>query len=569
MSGFPRALLCLFALVALSVSCGDDGTGPLVPAKIVIIPNQPVLGQGLTLQLTATVVDAAGRAMPGEQVNFSSDAPAIVDISATGLMTSLGPVGDALITADDNGLTDTLRVQVSQRINSVVVTPNPLGLHRNTTFQLSPVATDVAGNAIPNGFSFVSSDPSVAAVDQAGLVTAPGATGAATITVTLDTLKVDVPVTVYARPTTVQVTPGSITIHPGTTTQLSAEVLDSLGDPISGAPISYTSQDPALVSVSTSGLVTANAATGAGIVKLQAGTLTEDVPVIVGNGILGTSTGRTMFGGIGNGVAFGPGGEMFAGALRARTVLRGTLPSHGLGGQLLVGEEPLGMAVNPAGTRAYVAIGTGRRVVVIDLAANKVLPRFTGFGSTVFTVAVSPDNQTLYVGARGKVYFLDATTGSFLDSIPAATALHIAVHPVQPFLYASMNRSGQVVEINTTTRQVIRTFSVGGVPQGIGVSPAGDHLYVANENKSLQVWDLAVGQQSNSVPLAGRGFGLGVTADVVIVAEYDGRIEVFDRATLQRRALLMAGGRPRRVAINSAGTVAVVANTYGWVDFIE
>src|SRR5262245_45980254 len=215
MNGTTRAAFTLLALVALGVSCGSDDnrTGPLVPVGIILVPKQPVIGQGLTLQLTATVVDANGHAMDGETMSFSSSAPTIVNISSTGLMTSLGPLGDVLITADDNGLTDTVRVLVSQRISGVAVTPNPLSLHRHTTLQLTPTATDVAGNSIPNGFSFTSSNPSVATIDQAGLVTAPGDAGVATITVTLDTFKVDVPVTVYARPTTLQVTPGSIAIH--------------------------------------------------------------------------------------------------------------------------------------------------------------------------------------------------------------------------------------------------------------------------------------------------------------------------------------------------------------------
>src|SRR5262245_54214515 len=274
MTGSMRAVWSLLVLVALGVSCGgDDGSiGPLVPAKIILVPHQPLIGQALTLQLTASVVDATGRAMGGEQVSFSSDAPGIVEISQTGLMTSRGPLGTALITAEDNGLTDTVPVRVSQRVGGCAVSPTPLGLHPKTTIKLAPTATDVAGNAIPNygSFSFTSSDPSIATVNQSGLVTAPGPTGVVTISVAMDTFKLDVPVTVYAKPTTIEVTPASVVVRPSGTMQLATQVLDSLGDPILGSPVSYTSKNPAVFTVSTSGLVTASAATGNGTVKLQA-----------------------------------------------------------------------------------------------------------------------------------------------------------------------------------------------------------------------------------------------------------------------------------------------------------
>jgi DNA-binding beta-propeller fold protein YncE len=227
------------------------------------------------------------------------------------------------------------------------------------------------------------------------------------------------------------------------------------------------------------------------------------------------------------------------------------------------------MTVNPAGTRAYVALDGLGQVAVVDVSGPTVLPPITGLSSHPFTVAVSPDNQTVYVGTEFKVYFVDAATQALLDSIPASLAGHMAVHPSQPLLYVSMTAAGTVVEINTTTRQATRTFPVGGAPQAIGVS-ADNHLYIANEAGSLQVWDLIGGNEIDHIPLVGGGFGLAVTQEALVVAEtFCGCIEVFDRATDLPRSLLTPGGTPRRVAVNSAGTVAVVANEGGWVDFIE
>jgi DNA-binding beta-propeller fold protein YncE len=429
------------------------------------------------------------------------------------------------------------------------------------------------GNPVPSPvFTFVSSNTNIVAVSPTGVVYAQGATGSASITVTLDTFDLHVPVTVYARSTTLRVSPLSVSIAVGASKQLVVDVLDSLGSPILGASVSFTSNNPALFSVAASGLITSIAGSGSGSVTVHSGSLSKSVLVVVGTGvggIAGVITATTQLPDKGYGVAVGTSGDVFAGVLNSTAVVHGTLPSHALGGPLLVGGGPLGMTVNPAGTRAYVALDGLGQVAVVDVSGPTVLPPITGLSSHPFTVAVSPDNQTVYVGTEFKVYFVDAATQALLDSIPASLAGHMAVHPSQPLLYVSMTAAGTVVEINTTTRQATRTFPVGGAPQAIGVS-ADNHLYIANEAGSLQVWDLIGGNEIDHIPLVGGGFGLAVTQEALVVAEtFCGCIEVFDRATDLPRSLLTPGGTPRRVAVNSAGTVAVVANEGGWVDFIE
>ena len=571
MTRSTRAVLCLLALLALGVSCGDDSTGVRVPADIILIPNQPVIGQGLTLQLSGTVVDAAGRSIPGRSVRFSSDNPSVVTITAAGLMTSVGPLGSALITAEDDGLTDTVRVLVRQRVMHLTVTPTSIQMHRNTTKILSFDATDFLGNHVFNVglFSFTSSKPSVVTVSQYGEVTAVGPTGTATITVAVDGIQIKVPVTVYLVATRVQTTPGNVVIRPGGSKQLVSEVLDSLGDPIAGRSVTYVNHDPSLFSLSAAGLLTSIAGTGRGSLNAKSGSLTLLVPVFVTSGMQGVRAATTPVAGAPYGVAVGPGGETYVGLLNTSSFVQGTLPGYALGSPQTVGNLPLGMAINPAGTRAYVALGDDLAVGVIDVTSNQVLPPITGLGSTPYSVGVSPDNKTIFIGTDQKLYFADASTNQLTDSLPASFANFMVVHPTLPRLYVSMAAAGMAVEVNTGTRTIIRTYMTNGSPMGLGLSPAGTELYVSNEAGYLQVWNISSGLQVKSVPLASAGFGLGVTANELIVAETGGIIEILDRATLQQRTLLNTGGTPRRVGVNRAGTVAVVTNEAGWVDFIE
>ena len=132
-------------------------------------------------------------------------------------MTSVGPLGSTLITAEDDGLTDTVRVLVRQRVMHLTVTPTSIQMHRNTTRILSFDATDFLGNPVFNVglFSFTSSKPSVVTVSQSGEVIAVGPTGTATITVVVDAIQIKVPVTVYLVATSVRTTPSSVVIRPG------------------------------------------------------------------------------------------------------------------------------------------------------------------------------------------------------------------------------------------------------------------------------------------------------------------------------------------------------------------
>ncbi len=56
-----RRLLGSLALAAALLGCDDEG--PATPADIVVAPNLPRVPMGRTEQLTATVVDARGRAI--------------------------------------------------------------------------------------------------------------------------------------------------------------------------------------------------------------------------------------------------------------------------------------------------------------------------------------------------------------------------------------------------------------------------------------------------------------------------------------------------------------------------
>jgi DNA-binding beta-propeller fold protein YncE len=98
-----RRLLVTAVLVA-SAACGSDGrTSPTPAGSLVITPTRLALGVGLSRRLTASVLDESGTPVPGATVTFISSDPAVVSVTADGLVSYVG-VGQAEITATSDDL---------------------------------------------------------------------------------------------------------------------------------------------------------------------------------------------------------------------------------------------------------------------------------------------------------------------------------------------------------------------------------------------------------------------------------------------------------------------------------
>jgi Tol biopolymer transport system component len=110
---YSRAVLV--ALLAFILACSDsDGavTSPRVPiARMGITPTTVLLERGATRQVTAVAFDAAGNALDGRTVQWSTDAPAVATVSASGLVRAVAP-GYALITATAEGKSASIAVTV-------------------------------------------------------------------------------------------------------------------------------------------------------------------------------------------------------------------------------------------------------------------------------------------------------------------------------------------------------------------------------------------------------------------------------------------------------------------------
>jgi uncharacterized protein YjdB len=195
--------------------------------------------------------------------------------------------GTATITATSEGKTDNAAIEVSALpVGSVTISPGSVSLIVGQTSRLTATVRDAGGKVLSGRpVDWSSSNEDIATVSSSGLVTGR-AEGSAQITATSEGKHATISVTVAAVPANaVIVSPKSATVVVGATRQLSAQVTDADGNPLSGRPISWSSSNDGIATVSGSGLVTGKAEGKATITATSEGksgkaTITvEPVPV--------------------------------------------------------------------------------------------------------------------------------------------------------------------------------------------------------------------------------------------------------------------------------------------------
>ena len=570
------ARLLALATVACSLaSCGDSTEPRRIPAAIVILPNAPTVPQKASKQLTATVVDAAGREIAGETLTYESSDPTVLTVSPTGLLVSPGPIGTATITVRDGELSGTVDAVVTLLPSTITVTPNPIALQTGFSLQLSVVVTDANGDPIFNPpLVFTSSNPGVVSVTEYGSLTSAGGNGTATITVTSGTLSTTVPVTVMQVPTTIQVSPSFMVLASGQSQALTATVKDAAGGSVLGAPVSFLSSNPSVAVVSSIGVVTSAGPDGGATITVTSGTLTATVGIFVGEAPPGTVLATVPLAGSPWGAAVTATGDFFV-TTAAGTIARGAFPTYAFPTTFPVNGQALSIAVNAAGTKAYVAQGAdgggSTGIAIIDLATNTVTDVIPIPIVTSFCVALSKDEQSLFVGTDDRLKVIDVPSKTIVNADLAVGAVNaISRAPGSDLLYAAINSS--VVEINGATRAIVRTLPVpAGSLQETAASLDGTELYVLQEGANLIVWDLTTNQLKQSVSGAG-GFGIGLSPDgkfLYVATSFGGDVKVIDRASRVVLRTIATGGIPRRVAFDPTTGIAMVTNENGWVDFVK
>ena len=246
--------------VLLGSACGVTDTDEPIPVGgVVVTPSVLEVAAGGTGSLDARVTDASGAELRGRRVVWASSNAAVATVSGNGVVTGVS-AGRAEIAATSEGKSDIATVNVvatPARVASVRIVPDKIDLFVASATNLVATPYDSRGAPI-SGRSVVwmTNNVTVASVSQTGRVTAL-VPGTAVITAVIDGVSATSSVTVKLVPVaSVRITPSSPTIAAGKSVTLTARVMDSAGNILSGRTVTWSSSDTRTVTVDQAGVAT-------------------------------------------------------------------------------------------------------------------------------------------------------------------------------------------------------------------------------------------------------------------------------------------------------------------------
>lgn len=256
-----RVLRGTVALALALAGCGGSDTPGGPGASEVRTLRLQLLADSLRVgEATQAVVTARGAgdvAVRVPEITWSSTDPAVASVRKDGTVTALA-VGRTEIVAQAGSVqaTTTLRV-VPVRVSGVILSQLRVVLAPGASQRLAATAVDAAGRPLPNyRVQWLSSDTARVAVSDSGVVTAI-APGLVSVVAIADSAFETVDVRVSGPPgpvARVTVTPGTASLSLGDSLSLVSLQEDAIGN-VANRPVTWSSSDPSVAVVSTTGVV--------------------------------------------------------------------------------------------------------------------------------------------------------------------------------------------------------------------------------------------------------------------------------------------------------------------------
>jgi uncharacterized protein YjdB len=235
----------------------DVSVMPTPVASVRLSATNRAMLVGESLQLDAEPLDGAGTVLAGRPVTWTTTNPSVATVTDDGLVTALSQ-GGAVIRASVEARSAVASITVTAvPVASIEVSPPDVDLVVGQTTQLTAEPRDSTGAPLTGRMvTWATADPQVATVTSSGLVTAM-AVGSTVVRAMSDGLVAAVTITVAPRPvSTVIVSPGQVSINAGQKIQLSATPTDGQGTALTGRPVTFSSSNVQVATVSSGGLVT-------------------------------------------------------------------------------------------------------------------------------------------------------------------------------------------------------------------------------------------------------------------------------------------------------------------------
>lgn len=264
--------------------------GPGVVRTIAIRPALDTLTIGTTRVYTATAMDWEGRPVPGAAPTWLTADPAIAGVNGSGLV-SAASLGLTTLYATIDGLSASQPVRVITPVVSVTLTQAPANpVTAGTLVTFTATARDAGGNVVTSRpFTWTG-----AAGSGATATFTPAAAGSFPVSVTVDGISASVTVEAVAASdpnavATIGLGAAVVTLNVGDqpTAPIYATLWDARGVPLEGRTVTWSSSNPAVISVNGSGYLNALAPGYAYVTATSEGKSAKLVAIVtpVGGGV--------------------------------------------------------------------------------------------------------------------------------------------------------------------------------------------------------------------------------------------------------------------------------------------
>ena len=383
---------------------------------------------------------------------------------------------------------------------------------------------------------------------------------------------------VAASQATVVVSPSGATLDVGGTQQFSAQLTKNGVQ--KKAAFTWSSSDPSVATVSSTGLATAVAPGQATITATASTKESGSAQVTVRNS---APTPPQVVAHIAlNGGAFGSGvsspGVGWISQPNNGTVSRIDIASATLTGTTGAGPLPVQISASADGNHIYVPTFFSNGMVT-QINTSSLATEATAFATSdaqdAYGITNTLAGDTVIVGiTNGPVFKMAMQTGAVVDTLnfPVAAGYHFEWNQNRSRLYASQRAfdGGRVFEIDPNSFTLLRTFETGGSAQAIQLSADGNKLFVAAQNGGVIVWDVASNSLATTYATPNCSpYGLVRTPDFLVVGCLNGLVEVLDPNSGSLVESLNVGGEVRELSYDPGTRSILAPNNAGWVDILR
>jgi hypothetical protein len=504
----------IFLLAAAMAGCGGSSSASKTVVQVTLTPESISMVAGDVKPTAVSASNSAGGPVSNTTFTYNTSNPQLVTVSpagqvCAGVWDSIFVVcngvnasgsqvsGTATITATSAGVTSApITISVHPSVTSITLTKQPAPgtcLSNLQTFQFAATAfhgtTDITSQV--GDFTWLTSDATVVTVDSNGLATArsPGAAHviasvgnvtSGTVTTNFSTcLPVRIILHVSGDPAGQPTETATMNVND--TKIIQADMIDSNGVPVLGAPVTMISNNPAVATVSGptgSATLTAVSPGGAGIMAVCS-------PPSCGNGV-DQPVYSDLFGVTVNGTS--PATTVYvatsaipaAGTSPALVPIDTSKSPPAPGTPIILPGAPISISFVPSGTKAFMTTTSG--MISLDAVGNTIT--LLAADPVGKILAVSPDGNKAIVSnvifnaspASQRIFVFDQAAGQLQTFIlPGAVAAAFDYDGFRAYIAAD---NGNVYVYSPF--QTEKTLTLAGAFTDVAPLASGPYTFLAN-----------------------------------------------------------------------------------------